>query len=218
MHSRSSSSRLADLLAQSTHTRDGAFAVDSQHRIVFWNQAAESLLGYHASEVLGKHCYEIIQGRDCHGAPLCGKRCPHFEEAKTLQWGQHQNLQVRSKTGQDRRLQMTTLSLLSPKQELRAVVHLFWSGEYGEPAPPPADTAVSNTSWPAADIELAMLPLTPQERTVLGLLTEGLSTRQIAARLFISPTTVRNHVQNLLKKLRVHNRLEALLLVFQRLL
>ena len=63
-----------------------------------------------------------------------------------------------------------------------------------------------------------MLPLTPQEHTVLRLLTEGLSTRQMAARLFISPTTVRKHVQNLLKKLHVHNRLEALLLGFQRLL
>jgi len=51
--------------------------------------------------------------------------------------------------------------------------------------------------------------LTARELEVLGLLAEGLSGEAIATRLYLSPNTVRNHVQNLLPKLGAHSRLEA---------
>jgi DNA-binding NarL/FixJ family response regulator len=47
--------------------------------------------------------------------------------------------------------------------------------------------------------------LTDREAEVLRLLVEGLSTRQIAARLFISPKTVDNHRANLMAKLGCHD-------------
>ena len=52
-------------------------------------------------------------------------------------------------------------------------------------------------------------PLTPRELEVLRSLTEGLSTPEICDRLFISPNTLRTHVQNIMGKLRVHSKLEA---------
>ena len=52
-------------------------------------------------------------------------------------------------------------------------------------------------------------PLTPREHEVLRALTEGLSTREICERLFIAPNTLRTHVQNIMGKLRVHSKLEA---------
>jgi DNA-binding NarL/FixJ family response regulator len=52
-------------------------------------------------------------------------------------------------------------------------------------------------------------PLTPRELEVLRALTEGLSTREICDRLFIAPNTLRTHVQNIMGKLRVHSKLEA---------
>ena len=52
-------------------------------------------------------------------------------------------------------------------------------------------------------------PLTPRELEVLQALTEGLSTPEICERLFIAPNTLRTHVQNLMGKLRVHSKLEA---------
>ncbi len=52
-------------------------------------------------------------------------------------------------------------------------------------------------------------PLTPRELDVLRALTEGLSTPEICARLFIAPNTLRTHVQNIMGKLRVHSKLEA---------
>jgi DNA-binding NarL/FixJ family response regulator len=52
-------------------------------------------------------------------------------------------------------------------------------------------------------------PLTPRELEVLRALTEGLSTQEISERLFIAPNTLRTHVQNIMGKLRVHSKLEA---------
>jgi len=55
----------------------------------------------------------------------------------------------------------------------------------------------------------AMEPLTPRELEVLKALTEGLSTPEICERLYIAPNTLRTHVQNIMGKLHVHSKLEA---------
>lgn len=51
--------------------------------------------------------------------------------------------------------------------------------------------------------------LTPREQEILQLLAQGLSNSDITERLVVSPSTVRNHVQNILRKLDAHSRLEA---------
>ena len=51
--------------------------------------------------------------------------------------------------------------------------------------------------------------LTDREREILHLLAEGMRNEQIAQKLFISPQTVQTHVRNILGKLRVHSKLEA---------
>lgn len=50
--------------------------------------------------------------------------------------------------------------------------------------------------------------LTPREAEVLRLVAKGLSYRDIAGQLFVSHRTVQNHVQNVLRKLQLHNRVE----------
>jgi len=52
-------------------------------------------------------------------------------------------------------------------------------------------------------------PLTPRELEVLRALTDGLSTPEICEKLYIAPNTLRTHVQNIMGKLRVHSKLEA---------
>jgi NarL family two-component system response regulator LiaR len=51
--------------------------------------------------------------------------------------------------------------------------------------------------------------LTEREREILQLLAEGMRNDDIAAKLYISPQTVQTHVRNILGKLRVHSKLEA---------
>jgi two-component system, NarL family, nitrate/nitrite response regulator NarL len=60
--------------------------------------------------------------------------------------------------------------------------------------------------WHAA---LVASQLTKREREVLHLLVEGVDGNSIASALSISSNTVRTHIQNVLSKLQVHSRLEA---------
>ena len=53
--------------------------------------------------------------------------------------------------------------------------------------------------------------ITPREKEVLQTLAEGLSNKEIAARLHMSIDTERTHMMNILNKLGVHSRLQALL-------
>lgn len=58
--------------------------------------------------------------------------------------------------------------------------------------------------------------LTPRERQVLALLSEGLTNNEIAERLFLSAGTVRLHVSNILSKLGATNRTQAALMAAKR--
>jgi PAS domain S-box-containing protein len=58
--------------------------------------------------------------------------------------------------------------------------------------------------------------LTPRQAQVLHRLAAGDSTDQIAARLGISRETVRNHIRDILKRLGVHSRLEAVVAARER--
>ncbi len=51
--------------------------------------------------------------------------------------------------------------------------------------------------------------LTDREMEVLTLVAQGLNNRDIAKELFISENTVKNHVRNILEKLHLHSRMEA---------
>jgi NarL family two-component system response regulator LiaR len=59
------------------------------------------------------------------------------------------------------------------------------------------------------------IDLTEREREVLTLMIEGLNNTQIAGRLTISPSTVKSHVSNILSKLGVTSRTEAVTLAFR---
>jgi len=56
-----------------------------------------------------------------------------------------------------------------------------------------------------------VLRLTERELDVLRLVAQGHSNKEIAARLFISENTVKNHVRNMLEKLQLHSRMEAVM-------
>ncbi len=59
------------------------------------------------------------------------------------------------------------------------------------------------------------LDLTEREREVLALMIEGLNNTQIAGRLEVSPSTIKSHVSNILSKLGVASRTEAVTLALR---
>lgn len=50
--------------------------------------------------------------------------------------------------------------------------------------------------------------MTPRERQVINLIAEGLSNKEIAARLHVATHTVKSHVRNIMEKLTLHSRLQ----------
>lgn len=60
-----------------------------------------------------------------------------------------------------------------------------------------------------SEAERLVARLTPREQEILQLMADGLRNEAIAERLFLSVRTVQKHVQNILQKLAVHSKLEA---------
>ena len=58
-------------------------------------------------------------------------------------------------------------------------------------------------------ISLDSVKLTTRELEIINLIAEGLPNKKIAHRLSIEAQTVKNHIHNILDKLQLHNRLEA---------
>jgi DNA-binding NarL/FixJ family response regulator len=64
---------------------------------------------------------------------------------------------------------------------------------------PPKEKSINDVSYNS---------LTPREQEVMRLLAEGLSRKEIAEKLFISPKTVENHRTNIMNKLDLHNSMD----------
>jgi DNA-binding NarL/FixJ family response regulator len=61
-----------------------------------------------------------------------------------------------------------------------------------------------------------IVPLTSQETKILGLLAAGKATRELAAELQISMSTLRNHISHINHKLHTKNRTEAVMKALKR--
>ncbi len=196
-------------------TGDGVFAVDDEQHIIFWNQGAEAILGYAPEEVMGKRCFLLIQGLDESGQLSCIQDCPILCGARQGKLSPGQNLQVRAKDGFLRWLSVTHTFVGPLDNHPGAVVHIF------RDATPEIEAKrllgslakqLSGYGTTQGGEEAGYSPpteLTAREKQVLELLAQGEGTSSVAKTLTISNTTARNHIQNILAKLGVHTRLEA---------
>jgi two-component system NarL family response regulator len=74
-----------------------------------------------------------------------------------------------------------------------------------------AALARRDSDEPPQQIPIPAPKLTDREMQVLKLVARGMNNRDIAKALFISDNTVKNHVRNILEKLQIHSRMEAVM-------
>jgi PAS domain S-box-containing protein len=220
--SRGENRMIVDPLDVIARTGAAAFATDEKGRITIWNRGVEELLGYPSSHVLGKPCHEIVCGMDVFGNRFCDRQCPLTCMVERHETVRHFELDVRSESGDmipasfsivvvpgPRGRQHTLIHFLEKvdrHREVSALIRRILTEQHAPSVPGPAAGDARPASSP---------PLTAREIQILRLLADGTSTRGIADSLFISVTTTRNHVQNILRKLDVHSKLEAVSLALR---
>ena len=214
---------ILDLLASG---EPPAFATDQGDRIVFWNRGAERALGLPASQVLGRRCFEIMRGRDVFGNCYCHENCTVVSMTRKGEAVRGFEITVRETPGRQQTINVTVLQIAGPRPELFTVVHILQridepsrlaraldqvGGDARRFAPDPSQAASRQRHG-----EARTSPLTGREREILRWVAAGLQNKEIAKKLEISLATVKNHIHNILEKLSLHSKLEAVSLAFRQ--
>jgi len=201
-----------DWIAQSD---EAVFAMDVMDRVVIWNKGCERLLGRPAESVLGKRCADVLCGRDLHGNVYCVRNCPVALQAREMPHDPVNTFVLKVVTPREgaKRVRVSVFHMPSARPGLSSLVHVLREAD-AEPSALEQRLAgearrgagaVGARSRTDAD----SVSLTPREQDILRCLAEAMPTARIAARLDISPVTVRNHTQRILQKLGVHSKLHA---------
>jgi DNA-binding CsgD family transcriptional regulator len=208
---------LLDLLRQSDTP---AVVSDMAGHVLLWNGGAERLLGRPAHLALGRFCHDLLGGRDVFGNLFCHEECAVRAMCRKGEAVQAFELVVDSPRPSTA-LHVSILKIPGAPSEPDVIVHLLQPldregrlvRELERLGVGPAGVPAGTSKIPSGDDFAA--PLTPRERDVLGRVAEGLQNKEIAQKLDISVATVRNHVHNLLDKLGVHSKLEAISLAYR---
>jgi len=215
------------------NTGDGAFIVDENKHIVRWNKGAERILKYPEADVLNRDCYQVIAGRTSPDKPWCGQSCKMH--AAILKGTTQKNFDLLTQTNEGEALWLN-VSIVSSGSEDPLIVHIFhdvtrekkkelaldqFLADLGEPNRSPEEGARdknpgrhSAARYPGTD--RPQVTLSGREIEVLKLLAEGLSTKNLAQKLEISHFTARIHIQNILVKLNLHSKAQAVSYAFKR--
>jgi PAS domain S-box-containing protein len=205
-----------ELFALLERTADAAYTVTAGGEICSWNGAAERLFGYSPDEAMGKSIDELFEARDNLGTPALAGGL----EAATRRWDggaagiANFDLDVRARSGERIWVNVSTIVYDDRRTGRRLFVRLARDisarrlrHEAHERVLDAARhlVAVAGDAPDHAPVE----SLSDQERRILKLFASGRSAAAIARTLRISAQTLRNHLHHINRKLRTHNRLEA---------
>jgi PAS domain S-box-containing protein len=205
-----------ELFALLEQTTDAAYTVTDGGEICSWNGAAEELFGYSASEVVRRNIDEVLEARDALGtrALAGGFDAPTRRTNGTSPGIENFDLDVRVGDGRRIWVNVSTIVFDNHRTGRRLFVRLAHDishrrrkEELLNQMMEVAQRLVRLTDDPS---ELAPVEsLSEQERRILKLFADGGNPAAIAGKLSISAQTLRNHLHHINRKLRTHNRLEA---------
>jgi DNA-binding CsgD family transcriptional regulator len=193
---------------------------DMAGHVLLWNGGAEKLLGRPAQSALGRLCHDLLGGRDVFGNLFCHNDCAvrvMCRKGRSVQSFELVSDSPRPATA----LYVSVLKVAGSPPDKDVMVHFMQpidrEGRLAREMER-LDVAPRGVSAGASKVRSGddpEAPLTPRERGVLECMADGLQNKEIAQKLGISLATVRNHVHNLLEKLGVHSKLEAISLAYR---
>lgn len=190
---------------------DPVFAVDRAGVIVLWNQAAENTFGYPATTALGQRCWKLLCGYDIYDNQYCCKRCGVRDMALRHKLVNSFKVNYRTAFEERKRFEISCLTVFDdPGKEL--LLHLCRPEQQSQTES--GSLTLSETSSETTT-DKQYDALSRRELEALVLLANGMNSHEIATAMSISIPTVRNHIQHMLHKLKVHSRLEAVVVARQ---
>jgi DNA-binding CsgD family transcriptional regulator len=199
---------------------------DADGRITKWNRAAERFFERQGAQIQGRRCYDVVGGRDVFGNRFCHERCALMSMGRRGQKIEAFELSVAVSLRPKQPLQVSVFPCGESLTSSAELVHRFQPiegadrlaqalGRLGGAPKPPATCSRGPVPLRPEPREEEP-PLSSREREVLRWVTAGLQNKEVAEKLNLSPATVRNHIHNILEKLEVHSKLEAVSLAFRR--
>ena len=178
------------------------------------------MLGRPARAMLGKRCHDVIGGRDENGNVYCYRSCPVAHQARDLpsEPVHRFRLSVKTGSGSEKTVEVSLFAIPSYHPALSTVVHVLREGKRKTSTLErrlAEEATAREPLWPMEAMGGQIAELTAREKELLRSLAEGMTTAAIGERLFISPVTVRNHVQSILRKLDVHTKLAAVVFAYK---
>ncbi len=201
------------------NTEDGVFIVDGDQHILRWNKGAERILKFSESEVLNQECFRFMAGKVSPGKSHCNSNCKIHGNMLAGERQKNCDLLTQAKGGEPVWLNISFIS--SPNPNLPFLVHILRDVTREKNTEMALDQFLADLSTPSirkkpdkpaaknASFSRPSAILSDREIEVLTLLAEGLPTKALAQKLNISHFTARNHIQNILVKLDLHSKAQA---------
>jgi len=197
---------------------NGFLAQTIEEKISFFEDLKYKFRGVNGAELIGKleqdHNIDVIlmdiQMPEMNGiktTEIIKNKYPQIKILMLTVFDDDNNIFNAIKAGADGYLLKET----NPEDLHRAITEVLEGGAAMTPSI--ATKALNILRFPekvtSDKIQMEEIKLSKRETEILEQLSKGLNYQQIAENLFISPSTVRKHIENIYKKLQVHNKMEA---------
>jgi len=205
-----------ELFALLEQTAEAAYTVTIDGAVCSWNASAERVFGYPAHDAVGRSIDDLFAARDALGTEALAGGL----EAATRSWDGRStgipnfDLEVRTRSGERLWVNVSTIVFDNQRTGRRLFVRLAHDITHRRRKEDLLNrmtgTARELVSLTEEGADYAPVEsLSDQERRILTLFAEGSNPAAIASTLNISAQTLRNHLHHINRKLRTHNRLEA---------
>lgn len=189
------------------NSADAVFGISWSGRINFWNERCVRLTGLPFERVRERRCCEVLNGLELDGRPRCRQGC---DVSRKMAHGisiPNYDMVIRTAAGESLVVNVSAFATpASMKEEIDVAGFLVLRRLDSQRL---IQRLVAERLRPESAPAEGQPHLSSRELEVLALAADGLNSRRIAERLSVSPSTVKNHFTNILSKLAVHTRAEA---------